>query len=150
LQPIIAGASLVEDAFRDRIRFTETDFNLPRILAGDINPAWLAMQSAEYYQVNAHSGWLELKPERLPGLMALKERAAIRGDLLLAALPTLSRNSLYVVVNRSNGVHRILEKPPTDNSPAVRALWEALHSRFPTQLGAPQVRSNGLHASTQP
>jgi arylsulfatase A-like enzyme len=140
--------------WRDRVRFTETDFNNPRILAGEINPKWLAQHTAPYYTINARSGWVQLRDDRLDEILAAKERAAMKGKWVMAALPTLTQETLYVIANRENGSYQILSEEPT--TPGVaRELWDALHRRFPAELFAPKrvaespVRTVESKASTK-
>jgi arylsulfatase A-like enzyme len=119
-----------------RIRFTETDFNLPRVLAGDFNVKWLAEAAIDYYRVNPSSGWVEIRPERVRPMMGYKERAAIQGEWLLAALPGLNGATLYGLVNRNSGVARVLEAAPAPGaSDPAAVLFHALQQRFPGELG---------------
>jgi len=137
LLPVLQGESNAEQTLSQRIRFTETDFNVPRMLAGDINVKWLAMQSIEYYRVDPQTGWVEFRREKLPEMMALKERAAIQGDWLLAALPG-AKGSTYVLVNRKTRMARLspdLDSAQTDSSAAP--LLTALLERYAGYLVAP-------------
>jgi hypothetical protein len=112
----------------DRTRFTETGFNTPRLLAGDFNPDWIAVQAADHYRVNSNTGYLELKPSSIALVNAMKERAVIKGDQLLAALPNASGGQTYLLVDRAGARARIVD--PADDDQGVAAMREALDARF--------------------
>lgn len=133
---VLASDANSESSFASRIRFTETDFTLPRMLAGDFNVKWLVEAAVPYYRVNSSNGWVEIKPDRLPEMMSRKERAAIRGRWLLAALPTVSDETLYAIVHRETGATRVVSDPEVDDD-NVRSLFRALQERFPGELGRP-------------
>lgn len=117
-----------------RVRFTETDFTLPRMLAGQFNVKWLVEAGVPYYRVNPQTGWVELRQERLSEIVARKERAAIRGKQLLVALPTTTDETLFAYVDRDSGFVEIVSD---EAALAESPLYAALQSRFPGELGAP-------------
>jgi arylsulfatase A-like enzyme len=123
-----------------RVRFTETDFTLPRMLAGDFNVKWLVEAGVPYYRVNPQSGWVELRQERLAEIVARKERAAIQGNRLLAALPTVTNATLYAHVNRDSGLVEVISD---EAALAELPLYVALHNRFPGELGPPAFFGHG-------
>lgn len=138
LASVVSGASDAPATVNERIRFTETDFNLSRVLAGDINIKWLAMRSTKYYRVDSRSGWVEIRPDRLPEMMALKERAAIQGQWLLAALPATEGQTIYALVNRESGQARLVDSSPDAlTHPQAAELMSALWRRFPGELPSP-------------
>jgi hypothetical protein len=71
-------------------------------------------------------------------MLRLKERAAIKGNALLAALPALDGRTLYVLADRTSGTHRVLEQAPPPDASDAAVLWDALHHRFPGELGEPR------------
>jgi hypothetical protein len=111
-----------------RIRFTETGYNSPRMLAGEINPRWLALESAHNYRVNEDNAYVELKREAQQGIENFKERAALNGEWVLAALPTVSGEQLYVLARRDGTWARVLDSAA--DHPEAPELWQALESRF--------------------
>ena len=119
-----------------RIRFTETEFNLPILIAGETNPALLASQGIDYYNVDSHSGWLELRAEKLPEIEARRERAALSRNYILAALPTLEGDSRFVLADRKTGDARLLLSAQQEDQ-EIQALWQALHQKYGHFLGAP-------------
>jgi hypothetical protein len=120
-----------------RIRFTETDFNTPSTLAGRYEASGIVDEASIYYQLDAASGWVQFRPERLPALMARKQRAAISTGALLAAIPGPPGEPLrYLFVPAGDPRPRALEGPADAQAdPEDRRLWEALQARFPGELG---------------
>lgn len=74
-------------ALESRIRFSETDFNTPSPLAGRYEASGLIDEAAVYYELDRESGWVQFREERLPELLARKQRAALSSTGLLAAIP---------------------------------------------------------------
>jgi hypothetical protein len=121
-----------------RIRYTETDFNTPMVLAGKYNESGLMHEGAAYYEIVPHTGWVQLRPGRLPELMAKKQRAALSRDSILAAIPSWTDDTVsYVITSRRSPLpQRLSGRPdPRENAEAAR-LWDALHARFPGELPA--------------
>jgi len=60
------------------VRFTETDFNTPSTLAGRYEASGLIDEAAVYYELDPASGWMQLRSDKLPLLLArrLKRLAA--------------------------------------------------------------------------
>lgn len=127
----------------ERVRFTETGFNLPRLLAGDINPDWIAMRAAGFYRLNPRTGYLELRPSKLPMVNSMKERAAIHGGQLLAALPNASGGQTFVLVSRAGGEARQVDS--LDDDPVLAPMWAAMVGRFGDDLA-----SLGAAAAVEP
>ncbi|MBB6094917.1 arylsulfatase A-like enzyme [Povalibacter uvarum] len=138
------GRSLVPELMGDppapgsmeRIRFTESEFNPPALLAGFQAEKELARQAAKFYRVDPESGLLSLREELLAEAMANREYAAIGSKHVLAAIPEVLENHAtsyrYVLVNRDRTQVRLL----ADRSASVQAgedvvqLWDALDRRF--------------------
>ncbi len=124
-----------------RVRFTETAFSPLTLqrkqvtaegLLQDGDPLWL-------FGVNQKNGRFEARVERWPRLLALKERAAIGANYVLAAIPgERDDGHKYVLVPRRGGLpKRILAPPDIHSEPEAAQLWEALHARFGAELGPP-------------
>ena len=77
LLPYLADPARAE-ALSTRVRFTETDFNTPNTLAGNTDASGVIDQAAEYYELDHDSGWIQLRQDRLPELMA---QQAARGGV---------------------------------------------------------------------
>jgi hypothetical protein len=127
-------------ALATRMRFTETDFNTPMVLAGKYNESGLMHEGAPYYQIVPETGWVQLRPDRLPELMAKKQRAAVSQDSLLAAIPSWTDDSVsYLFTDRRSPLPRSLQgRPDPAEEPEATRLWDALHARFPGEL--PEIR----------
>jgi hypothetical protein len=98
-----------------------------------------ARQVARLFEVDDSSGWLHLRPGAIDSLMMLKERAAIDGDWLLAALPVSPTGHQYLLLNRGSGTGRVLEFMPESDDIVARRLWDALHANFVGELKPPVV-----------
>jgi len=131
-------------ALASRIRFTETDFNTPSTLAGRYEASGIIDEAATYYELDRESGWVQFREDRLPELIARKQRAAMSSTTLLAAIPgPPGRGHRYLLTDRRNPAPRALEGPPDPSAePEARRLWDALQARFPGELpaGAKQPR----------
>jgi hypothetical protein len=123
-------------AIGERVRFTETDFNTPRTLAGRYEVTGIVDEAAVFYEIDPDSGWVQFRPDRLPALLAAKQRAAFSPGSLLAAIPGAAGGPpRYLFTNRISPRPEVLEGPPgawTD--PEARRLWTALSSRFGEEL----------------
>jgi arylsulfatase A-like enzyme len=119
-----------------RIRFTETEFTLPMMMAGQVNPAMLVSQGIDYYSVDPDSGWLELRADKLREIDTRRERAAISRRFILAALPTFEGNSRFVLADRETGESQILLTATAEDR-EIFSLWQALHAKYGRFLGAP-------------
>jgi hypothetical protein len=119
-----------------RVRYTETDFNTPMVLAGKYNESGLIHEGAAYYEIVPETGWVQLRPDRLPELMARKQRAALSRDSLLAAIPSWTDDTVtYLFTDRHSPLPRRLESQPDPaTDPEAARLWDALHARFPGEL----------------
>jgi arylsulfatase A-like enzyme len=124
-------------ALATRIRFTETDFNTPRTLAGRYEVSGIVDEAAVFYEIDPDSGWVQFRPDRLPELMAQKQRAAFSPEALLAALPGAPGGPpRYLYIPRKDPKPRALSAPPDPQlDPEARRLWAALQARFPGELG---------------
>jgi hypothetical protein len=119
-----------------RVRYTETDFNTPMVLAGKYNESSLIHEGAAYYEIVPETGWVQLRQERLPELMSKKQRAALSRDSLLAAIPSWTNDTVtYLFTDRLSPLPRRLEgRPDPMDDPEAARLWDALHARFPGEL----------------
>jgi hypothetical protein len=135
LLPYLADPSRAT-ALASRIRFTETDFNTPDVLAGRYEASGIIDEAAVYYELDYGSGWVQFRKDRLPELLARKQRAAISPTSLLAAIPgPPGQGPRYLLTDRRNPAPRALEGPPDPSSePEARRLWDALKARFPGEL----------------
>jgi hypothetical protein len=121
-----------------RVRFTETDFNTPSTLAGRYEASGIIDEAAVYYELDADSGWMQLRREKLPILLARKQRAAISAGHLLAAIPDRNGRSLKMLFSsRQEPLPVTLTGTPDPaRYPEAARLWAALQARFPGELTA--------------
>jgi len=124
-----------------RVRFTETDFNTPSTLAGRYEASGIIDEAAVFYELDPGSGWMQLRREKLPILLARKQRAALSSSSLLAAIPDPDGRYLrFLYTDRHNPLPRVLEgRPDPRRDPEAARLWDALQARFDGEL---PTRSN--------
>lgn len=137
LLPYLADPTRASD-LDSRIRFTETDFNTPSILAGRYEASGIVDEASMYYELDPGSGWVQFREPWLPGLFNRKQRAAFSRDFLLAYVPNLRKGGWsYLYTSRHKPHPQVLEAPPDPlGDPEAAYLWEALHARFPGELPA--------------
>lgn len=135
LLPYLADPSRAGD-LGARIRFTETDFNTPSILAGKYEASGVVEEASMYYELDPSSGWVQFREPWLPELFNRKQRAAFSKDSLLAYVPNLRRGGWsYLYTSRQEPHPRTLDAPPDPaQDPEAARLWAALHARFPGEL----------------
>ncbi|MGH8130870.1 MAG: sulfatase-like hydrolase/transferase, partial [Steroidobacteraceae bacterium] len=121
-----------------RVRFTETDFNTPSTLAGSYDASGIVDEAAHYYELEPSTGWVQFRAERLPELLAGKQRAALSSRSLLAAIPDPEGGApRYLYTDRHSPLPRPLAgRPDPAADPEAARLWDALHARFPGELQA--------------
>ena len=93
-------------------------------------------EAAVYYELDPASGWMQLRPSRLPELIASKQRAAISTGALVAAVPgSPGKGVRYVSSERRDPHPRTLEGALDGPSDAeARRLRDALLARYPGEL----------------
>jgi hypothetical protein len=130
---LLRRAPGAEQAFAERIRFTETEFNPPGFEPGATPNPEQFRAAVSNYRLNAGTGRLELTAEAArTTVLHNRQYAALSGDALLAALPNPSGEYRYLAVNRSKHESRpVQQSPDPDSDPVLAALWIALHNRFP-------------------
>ncbi len=120
-----------------RIRFTETCFNTVKLMQGDFDASGVAREAAMFFEIDPRSGWVQLRRDRLPGILAKKQHAAVSADALFATIPSWTDETVtYLYTSRRSPLPRALSLPidPVREPEAAR-LWEALQRRFPGELG---------------
>jgi hypothetical protein len=119
-----------------RIRFTETCFNTVKLMEGKVTASGVAQEAAAYFEIEPRSGWVQLRQDRLGEIMAHKQRAALSGDAILAAIPSWTDDSVtYLYSSRQTPLPRSLSMPPDPKrDPEASRLWGALVQRFPGEL----------------
>jgi hypothetical protein len=126
-------------ALAPRIRFTETDFNTPDVLAGRYEASGIIDEAAVYYELDYETGWVQFRENRLPELLARKQRAALSSTTLIAVIPGRQpgQSPHYLLTDRRKPAPRALEGAPDPASePEASRLWDALKARYPGELPA--------------
>jgi len=133
------GITQADPRFAERVRFTESGISLELLKQGKVDNRELLEQGSFFFHVAPETGRIELKTEQWSYMVTGKERAAIQGDWLLAAIPVgEGREHRYVLVNRRGGLpRRLLVVPDAKADPVAATLYEALHQRYPGELGPP-------------
>jgi hypothetical protein len=126
-------------ALEQRLRYTETCFNTPMMLAGRIETSGLVTEAIEFYELVPETGWVQLRPKRLPELMAKKQRAVLSRGSLLAAIPSWKDESVsFLYTSRRSPLPRRLDgRPDPSQDPEAARLWDALFARFAGELAPP-------------
>ena len=135
LVPYLTGR-IPHTALADRVRFTETCFNTLKLMEGKITESGLVSEAGVYYELVPETSWVQLRPGRLPEILAKKQRAAVSRDAMLARVPSWTDESVtYLFANRGAPAPRRLEGPPDPlTDPEAARLWQALQDRFPGEL----------------
>lgn len=122
-----------------RVRFVETGLTTTAMRAGNFSEAANAKEALRFYTVDAETGRVMFRPERMNFLLGAKERAAISGEWLLAAIPEPGESHhKYILINRAGGAPRIVtDDPQTVDDSVFAELWQAMRRRFGPELGAP-------------
>lgn len=123
----------------ERVRFTESGMSTGLMKAGRFEGATLAQEAARQFRVDPESGRLELREDAQQRMIEAKELAAIKGDLMLAAIPDDgSQGRRYLFMNRRGGLpQRLSGQPELREHPDLAVLWQALHARFGDELREP-------------
>lgn len=131
---------------QQRIRFTETEFNPPALVAGFNAEEVLAKQSAKFYQVDPATGRLSLRSGKIAEAMEDRQYAAMDDRFVLAALPYTGVAYKYVLVARDRSVAPVLVdgvEGLAGNPQAIR-LWQALQQRFGLEAAVAAAREKAL------
>lgn len=121
-----------------RVRFAETEFNPPALLAGFDFESEIARQSAQFYHVDPITGLVQVRESMRSQIMAERQYAAEGEHYVLAAIPTAAVPYRFVLASRDRITAQLIKSPADlDGKPEGKLLWDALHARFP--LAVPQV-----------
>lgn len=133
LVPLMRGVPGAAESFRNRVRFTESEFN-PRGLEIGVAPSTSALANAvQYYRLDPHTDHVEVRPEMLREVLNGRQYGALLGNRLLAAIPRDTEVALYdmVVVGRDGSDPRKLTGPPSAaDDPQLAQLWKALMGKL--------------------
>ena len=125
-----AGAEM-----RDRIRFIESGYIIGFNRKGKVDATEIAAAAVNQYFISPATGRITVRGESIPGLLREKERAALLGNLVLAAMPdrNLQRTRFLLVDTVTKGVRELTAPPPETDAQAFK-LWQGLHARYGSEL----------------
>lgn len=133
LLPLIEGREGAERAFAGRIRFIETEYQMPLGLAtqeGEVDTEKLRAVM-RVYTVDPATDRVTVKPSLLKDLLKERHYAAVGTDYLVGAFPNYEGPGYnYLAARLQDGALRKLSGPPSTNEPELRALWDALQAQF--------------------
>jgi arylsulfatase A-like enzyme len=127
--PELRGAPSEDRAAR--VRFMETEFAPPGFASGAILTASAVRGAARYYRVDPKTDRVLIRAEHLPGLLANRQYAVVRGEEMLAAVPSESTREQHVLyIERPGAAPLWLSSEPNSAAGAPYDLWKALTTRF--------------------
>jgi hypothetical protein len=114
-----------------RFRFMETEFAPPGLASGDIVSVSSVRGAAAFYRVDPVTDRVFIRPERLPGLLANRQYAVVRGEQMLAAVPSDDAEEQHLLYLPHADAEPVwFASPPDASSGAAHELWAALYARF--------------------
>jgi hypothetical protein len=131
LLPLLQGGPAAERRFAGRIRFTETEYNPRGFGIGETPTPEQVKEAVSRYELNAMTGRIQLRRASVAAIV-LRDRqyAALRDDLLLAALPDAGAQYRFVVVDSKHDPVARAVPPERLLSPDLAPLLSALLDRF--------------------
>lgn len=136
LMPLLEGRMPTLDTTA-RIRYTETDLRVLPAQNGGVDEVATARQNSAFFEVDAETARLHIRPSYAPLALAYKERAAFTRHQLLAALPAGPYAHQYLLFDFAARRGRLLLARPGNEEPQARRLWDSLHEHFAGELRVP-------------
>jgi hypothetical protein len=135
--PLIEGRVGADQTFANRIRFLETEYQMPMGLAtqtGAIDEEKLR-EAMRVYQFDRVTDRVTVRQELLSELLKEREYAVVGNNYLLGAFPNYRGPGFnYLVARLQDGALRSLGGPPPEQETELRALWDAMQTQFGTVL----------------
>lgn len=133
LLSLIEGREGAEHQFAGRIRFIETEYQMPVGFAtqeGSVSTAKLR-EAMRVYRVDPDTDRVTVRPTLLPDLLKERHYAAIGNDYLVGAFPNFEGAGYnYLAARLKDGALRRLSIQPSADEAELRALWDALQAQF--------------------
>jgi arylsulfatase A-like enzyme len=133
LLPLIEGTAGAAQAFTGRIRFMETEYQMPVGMAtqeGEINSEKMR-EAMRVYSIDPDTDRVTVKQGLLKDLLVERHYAALGGQYLVGAVPNYDGAGYnYLAARLSDGALRRLSEQPAADQQELRALWDALHAQF--------------------
>lgn len=118
-----------------RVRYTETGFPVDFAGGTTVDEKELAARAIDQFTVDRQTRRVVLREESIPALLRIKQRAAIKGEWILAALPAGRSETRYLLVDRrGEQLPRMLDAKLAAADPTAAVLWNALHEHFDGEL----------------
>jgi arylsulfatase A-like enzyme len=138
LRPLLEAEASAADAFRNRVRFTESEFNPVGLMQSGNVSLDAATAAARFYTVDPETDRVEVRKTRLKEILAEREYAAFDSEMLLAALPheATQYRLLAVRLDRSEA-RRLTAIPSATHYPDLVPLYSALAHRYGFILDTP-------------
>jgi hypothetical protein len=137
LLPLIEGRDGAEQEFANRIRFLETEYQMPMGMAtqdGKVD-ANKIREALRVYSIDRKTDRVTVRKELLSELLREREYAAIGSNYLVGAFPNHEGPGFrYLAARLQDGALRYLAGPPPQQETELRALWDAMQARFGTVL----------------
>jgi hypothetical protein len=137
LLPLVEGRDGAGEAFANRIRFLETEYQMPLGLAaqdGSVD-AKKIREALRIYNIDRETDRVTVRRELLSELPKEREYAAVGSNYLLGAFPNYEGPGFrYLAARLADGALRYLSAPPQEQETELRALWDAMQARFGTVL----------------
>jgi len=131
---LVEGRESAADAFVGRIRFTETEFQMPVGLAtqeGKVSASKIE-EALTIYTIDRATDRITVKPSHLGQLLLHRQYAAVGDHYLLGAFPRGSEPGFnFLAVTVDGGVPMQLREPPPATERELHGLWSALQAKFP-------------------
>jgi hypothetical protein len=133
LWPLLMRHEGADQGFKGRIRFTESEYQLPPGFAnqdGKLSMSKLR-EAVAVYSFKSDTDRIEVKQSRISDLLIERQYAAVGQQFLVAAVPNKTGPGFeYLTVPLAGGRPRQMFAAPDSSEPEVLALWNALHAEF--------------------
>jgi hypothetical protein len=153
LLPLIEGREGAGQGFSERIRFIETEYQMPVGFAtqeGSIDTGKMR-EAMRVYKIDPDTDRVTVRRSLLNDLLKERQYAAIGTHYLVGAFPNFEGAGYhYLAARLRDGALRKLSGPPSVEEAELRALWEALQTQFGVILAnRPAVATRPVSDSDQ-
>jgi len=138
--PLLGHQTGNDSEFKNRIRFTETEFNPKGFATGTIISASALKEAAAYYRVDPQSDRVLVRKELLRRVLEERQYAALLGNRMLAMVPVPTDHGMTrraILVERGEPPRALTDPEGRDQDAQVKQLWDALNARYPSPRNLP-------------
>jgi hypothetical protein len=133
LLPLIEGRDGAGQSFAGRVRFMETEYQMPLGFAtqeGKID-ADKMREAMRVYRIDPVTDRVSVKQTLLKDLLVERQYAAVGPEFLVGAFPNYDGAGYnYLAARLKDGALRRLIEQPSEKDTELRTLWNALHAQF--------------------